>query len=121
MGYEAGRDSNLENDGYPMRDRRSPSSQESNEINTSNVKTTLVYIPARPIAFIESNPLEKLKGAIGDPLALKAISGVWRSARMKGLLGLARTVLEGLSRARPIAVQLSHRSEVLDVGSEETG
>ena len=40
---------------------------------------------------------------------------------MKGLLGLARTVLEGLSRARPIAVQLSHRSEVLDVGSEETG
>ena len=29
--------------------------------------------------------------------------------------------LDGLSRARPIVVQLAHRSAALDVGSEEAG
>ena len=39
----------------------------------------------------------------------------------KVLLRRARTGLDGLPRARPIVVQLAHRSETLDVGSEEAG
>ena len=34
---------------------------------------------------------------------------------------MVRTGRDGLSRARTIVVQLAHRSEALDVDSEETG
>ena len=40
---------------------------------------------------------------------------------MKGLLERARTGLDDVSRARSIVVQHAHRSEALDVGSEEVG
>ena len=45
----------------------------------------------------------------------------WGSGRGKGLLGRARTGLNGLSRARPIVVQVAYRSETLGVGSKEAG
>ena len=37
------------------------------------------------------------------------------------LLGRARIGLDGLSQARPIVVQLAHRSETLEVGRKEAG
>ena len=67
----------------------------------------------------ETCPFDILKGATGDQLALKVISDFWTSGRVKGILAWARTGLDRLSPAPPIAVQLAHRREVLDVGSEE--
>ena len=49
------------------------------------------------------------------------MSHAWGRGQGKRLHGRARTGLGGLSRARPIVVQLAHRSEALDVGSNEPG
>ena len=59
-----------------------------------------------------------IEGETADQSAVKAsgiILGKWMGERV------TRVGLDGLSRARPVVVQHSHRSEVLDVGSEEVG
>ena len=54
----------------------------------------------------ETCPLDILKGATGDQLAREAISDVGTSGRVKRILAWARTGLDRLYPARPIAVNL---------------